>query len=90
MVILRNWLYGHSQQVGNGFMTRLRLFTSSVSQGSVLGSVLFSITINDIDNMIKCTLSKFVDNTKLSGEADKIGGREAIQKDLDDLKSRPT
>ena len=59
--------------------------TNGVSWGSVLVLVVFSIFVGNMDSGVKCTLSKFADNPKLSGAVDILEERDAIHRDLDRL-----
>jgi len=73
-----NWLTGRAQRIViSGRESGWRLVPGSVPQGLVLGLVLF--IISNQDEGIESTLSKFADNTKLGGVADKPEGCATIQ-----------
>jgi len=45
----------------------------------------YLIFVSNMSSVIECTLSKFANDTKLSGVVDMMERRDAIQRDLDRL-----
>ena len=83
--LIKTWLDDHSQRVAVNDYMLVEDGHKWCLPSVLLRLVLFNIFINDVDSMIKHTLSKFADDTKLSGAFDTIEGRGAIQKNLERL-----
>lgn len=79
---LGGWLH---PKLANSSVSKWKPLMSIFSQGSLVGPLLFSNFINDMDCGIECTLSKSVNNTKLCGVVDTVQGRDDIHWDLDKL-----
>ena len=80
---------GSSPESGGQWLNVWGEISNKCSPWSVVGPVLFNIFINDINSGVKCTLSKFVDDTKLWGAVDTPEGWDTIQRDIDRLSSGP-
>ena len=63
----KSYLSNHNQYVSiNGYESGLAAINSGVSQGSVLGPLLFLLYMNDLDQAIKiCKVHHFADDTNL-------------------------
>ena len=83
---VKEWLSDRKQRVSiNGEKSNWGPITSGVPQGSVLGPLLFIIYLNDMEQNISSSLSKFADDTKIGRRIDIIGDEMALQNDLDKL-----
>ena len=81
-----NWLSGRRQRVViEGVASGWERVLSGVPQGSVLGPVLFIVFIDDIDEVIRSTVLKFADDTKLVARVGSEEDRERLRQDLIEL-----
>ncbi|XP_059806496.1 protein shisa-4 isoform X1 [Hypanus sabinus] len=83
---IRHWLNGRSQRVVvEDCYSEWRPVTGGVPQGSVLGPLLFVISINDLGDNVVNWISKFADDTKIGDVVDSEEGFQSLQRDLDQL-----
>ncbi|CAM5124147.1 unnamed protein product [Natator depressus] len=83
---IENWLKDREQRVGvNGKFSEWRGVTSSVPQGSILGPILFSLFINDLEKGVNSEVAKFSDDTKLLKIVKTKADCEELQKGLTKL-----
>ena len=81
-----DWLTNRKQRVViNGDASDWLEVTSGVPQGSVLGPILFTLYINDLENGVVSKVAKFADDTKIGGKVNTIADCESIQNDLNKL-----
>jgi hypothetical protein len=80
----KNYLAGRKQRVVNeGAASSLESITAGVSQGSILGPLLFLIYINDLVNDINCNVRLYADDTTLYPDYENpIRGSQKLQEDL--------
>ena len=80
---IKEWLSKRAQRVVvNGVQSDWTEVFSGVPQGSVLGPILFTIFINDLEDDVKSKIFKFADDTKLTGRVGDENQREIIKGDL--------
>ena len=83
---LEDWLSERKQRVViNGKASSWKNVLSGVPQGSVLGPILFIAYVNDIDEGLTCKISKFADDTKITGRVTSRAEKLQLQSDLDQL-----
>ena len=83
---IEKWLIDRRQRVVvDGEVSNWKSVLSGVPQGSVLGPILFSIYVNDLDDDITSKVLKFADDTKVLRKIKSDADRQHLQDDLNKL-----
>ena len=83
---IEQWLTDRRQRVVvDGEVSSWKSVLSVVSQGSVLGLILFLVYINDLEEGVTGNILKFADDTKLFTKTKEIGDKFFLQDDIDKL-----
>ena len=78
---IENWLTNREQRVVvNGSSSEWVNVLSGVPQGSILGPLLFTIYINDLEDNLNNSLLKLADDTKLWGRVNTMEEKLPMQK----------
>ena len=83
---ITDWLKDRQQRVLlNGSKSEWHPVLSGVPQGSVLGPLLFILFVNDLDEVVSSSISKFADDTKVYSSVSTHQDSISLQNDLDKL-----
>ena len=70
------------QVLVNGSHSETQIVTSGVTQGTVLGPILFLLYINDIENNLTSKIRLFVDDSALYRKIDTLADSHSLQQDI--------
>ena len=78
---IAEWLEDKKQRVQlNRHRSGWSEVSSGVLQGSVLGPLLFTIFIDDIDEEVLCEIYKLADDTKIARRVNTLHDRRSMQR----------
>ena len=77
---IEQWLTDRRQRVVvDGEVSSWTSVLSGVPQGSVVGTILFLVYFNDLEEVVIGKILKFADDTKLFRKSKEIGDKQKLQ-----------